>query len=78
MEAPQAILLAVPPEGVTTWNVSVLEAIVLESLELAKLRAIDPETLYEHTEMGAFLPALYFALNLEGATVSTDFRRVGG
>jgi hypothetical protein len=44
---------------------------------LAKLRGIDPETLYEHTEVGTLLPALYFALNLEGATVSTDFRRVG-
>jgi hypothetical protein len=76
-QAPQTILLAVPPEGVTTWTASVLEAIVLESLELAKLRAIDPETLYEQTEVGSFLPALYFALNLEGATVSTDFRRVG-
>jgi hypothetical protein len=46
---------------------------VLEALDLAKLRAVDPDTL---SALGHFLPALYFAYNTGGGkaeTVSLDF-----
>ena len=48
-----------------------MEAILLETLELAKLRAVDQETL---TLLDQYLPALCFALNAEGDTISTNFR----
>ena len=52
-----------------------LEATVLETLELAKLRAVDPEALRGNQTLAYLLPALYFALNLSDDTVSTDFYR---
>jgi hypothetical protein len=76
--APQAILLAVKPNKESEWNLGMLADTLLETLELAKFRAvdlnhllhrkqddskpnepskIDPSTL---TEIGQFLPALYF------------------
>jgi len=71
--APQAILLAVAPDGGADWSLANLEATVLETLELAKLRAIDLSAL---SELGQFLPALYFASNPAGDTVATDFARL--
>jgi hypothetical protein len=75
-QAPQAILLAVPPDESATWDIAALEAIVLEALDLARLRAVDPEALEQHTDLGQLLPALCISLNLQNDTVSTDFRRV--
>ena len=73
--APQAILLAVAPDGGAEWTLESLEATVLETLELAKLRAVDLTAL---ADIGQFLPALYFAHNPAGDTVATDFARVAG
>ena len=56
--APQAILLAVAPDERTEWDLDTLEATVLETLELAKLRTIDLTALAP--DIGQFLPALYF------------------
>ncbi|WP_297325001.1 hypothetical protein [Nitrosomonas sp.] len=72
--APQAILLAVPPNKNSEWNLEILADTLLETLELAKFRAVDlsrllhpkhdgskpnePGTL---TDIGQFLPALYFS-----------------
>jgi hypothetical protein len=75
-QAPQAVLLAVPPDASPAWDIVALEAIALEALDLARLRAVDPETLEQQTDIGQLLPALCFALNLQNHTVSTDFRRV--
>jgi len=74
-QAPQAILLAVPPDNSPTWDISDLEAITRETLDLARVRAVDPETLAAHTDLNQLLPALCFSLNLQNHTVSTDFRR---
>ena len=71
--APQAILLAVPPDTGAPWTLDTLLATVLEALDLAKLRMVDLDAL---RQAGQFLPATYFALNSKGATVATDF--VGG
>jgi hypothetical protein len=70
--APQAILLAVPPHDGKPWNLEALEAVVLETLEWAKLRCVDPDAL---GELGHFLPALYFADNVSNDTVATNFTR---
>jgi hypothetical protein len=76
-QAPQSILLAVSPdESSARWEMTALEAIVLETLDLARLRAVDPETLDQHSDVGELLPALSFTLNLKNDTISTDFRRV--
>lgn len=76
--APQAVLIAVPPDDRTSWEPETLEAILLETLELAKLRAVDLAALQgaagEDAGLpGQLLPALYFASNAADETISTDF-----
>src|SRR6185437_13519646 len=71
--APQSLLLAVRPDDFPEWTLESLEGTVLEALELAKLRAVDSDAL---SNLGHFLPALYFAYNAGGPQVeaiSTDF-----
>ena len=73
VQPPQAILLAVRPDGFPEWTLESVEGSVLEALDLAKLRAVDPDAL---GALGHYLPALYFAYNTGSAqpdTVSTDF-----
>ena len=43
--APQAILLAVAPDEAHVWSLATLEATVLETLDLARLRLVDGEAL---------------------------------
>ncbi len=71
--APQSILLAVPPVPDKTWTVGDLLRVLLETIDLAKLRAVDAEAL---NEIGHYLPALYFGFNANGDTVSTDFTKL--
>jgi hypothetical protein len=68
--APQVITLAVAPGKAPTWTPDMLAATVGQTLDIARIRAVDPESL---DEVGHFLPALYFAANLEGDTAATDF-----
>jgi hypothetical protein len=68
--APQALLLAVCPDNRATWDDPILQAVLAETLQLAKIRTVD---LASVQGVGQILPALYFALNLQGATVSTQF-----
>jgi len=85
--APQAILLAVPPTEAHVWSLSVLEATVLETLELARLRLVDGEALAAvrsgppppgppALQLGQYLPAIYLASTPTGDTVTTDLGRV--
>jgi hypothetical protein len=67
---PQCILLAVPPDLDQPWNLWSLQQVLLETLDLARVRAVDMDAL---DEVGHYLPALYFAVNNAGQTVSTDF-----
>lgn len=70
--APQAVLLAVPPKmKAANWSLDLLEQILRETLDLAKLRAVDLTAL---ETVGHFLPAIYLAHNLGSATVSTDLK----
>jgi hypothetical protein len=74
--APQAILLAVRPDDFPEWTFEAVEGSVLEALDLAKLRAVDPDAL---GALGHYLPALYFAYNTGGPqteAVSLDFNQV--
>ena len=68
--APQTLLLAVCPDGRATWDDDLLTGTLQEALELAKIRTVDLDSVLR---VGQILPALYFALNLQGATVSTNF-----
>jgi hypothetical protein len=70
---PQTILVAVPPQTDLPWTVWSLQQVLLETLDLARIRAVDPDAL---DEVGHYLPALYFACNTAGHTVSTDFTTI--
>jgi hypothetical protein len=68
--APQALLLAVPPTD-QPWTADALEATLLDTLDLVEhVRPVDPDVL---RGLGQVLPALFFAVNPGGDTVSTDF-----
>jgi hypothetical protein len=74
--APQAILLAVAPDTFPEWTLESLEGSVLEALDLAKIRGVDPDAL---GALGHYLPALYFPYNATTATPdvpSIDFTTV--
>ena len=68
--APQNILLAVPPVTDTDWTAATLFRVLQETYDLAKLRAVDSESL---TETGQYLPALFVPFNAKDDVVSTDF-----
>jgi hypothetical protein len=70
---PQSILLAVPPDPDQPWNLWQLQQVLLETLDLARIRAVDPDTL---DEVGHYLPAMHFAVNVGGDTVSSDFSKL--
>lgn len=74
-QAPQSILLAVPPDERPRWDLETLEAIVQETMELARLRAVDTAALAQDPDHGHFLPAIYLAFNPGGDTISTDMAR---
>ena len=68
--APQCILLAVPPVVDAPWTVGSLHRVLIETLDLARLRALDAEAL---TDAAQYLPGLYLAFNANDDAVSTDF-----
>ncbi len=74
-EAPNAVLLAVTPDDTERWDFVQLERILVETFDLVKARAVDPQALFEKTDLDLVLPAIYLGLNLAGDTVSTDLRR---
>jgi hypothetical protein len=68
--APQSLLLAVCPDSRPSWDDDVLLATLQETLDLAKIRTVDLDSVQQ---VGQILPALYFALNLQGASMSANF-----
>lgn len=72
-EPPQAMLLAVTPEITGQWTWDKLMGVLDDTLDRAKLRAIEPE----HIDKSAFsqlLPAVLSAVSsYSGATISTDY-----
>ena len=75
---PQSVLLAVAPPGRPRWTLETLEQTLLETLDLAKLRAVDPQSLGGDVLLQRVLPALYVTGNVGGGTFSVDFTRVAG
>jgi hypothetical protein len=68
-EAPQAVLLAVPPDtAAATWDMETLLATVRETLALAKVRLVDTVD-----DLRPFLPAICLTGNTANETVSTNF-----
>jgi hypothetical protein len=67
--APQAILLAVPPDPAKAWTVGSLNQVLLETLDLARIRTVGPR---EAEAVGQYLPATMLAFNANGDAVSTD------
>jgi hypothetical protein len=87
--APQAMLLAVPPVPGAPWTATGLHRVLLETLALAQVRTIDAEALDTAAlnplpgagavaEVAHFLPALFFAVNVDGDAVSPDFGALTG
>ena len=67
---PQSILVAVPPDVTRPWNLWSLSQVLLETIDLARIRTVDLEAL---DDLGHYLPGLYFAVNQERETASIDF-----
>lgn len=67
---PQSLLLAVCPDESEIWEHELVLAVLQEALELAKIRTVDLDSIQK---VGQILPALYFPLNLQGATISANF-----
>jgi hypothetical protein len=67
-EAAQAILIAVPPTLAATWDLDSLTAIVNETLDLAKVRAVDLELL---DPIAQLIPAIFLAANSGDDTIAS-------
>jgi hypothetical protein len=63
-QAPQAVLVATVAPG-KRWSIETLQTIVSQTLELAQIRAVGPETL---TQWGHSLPAIFLP---DGVAVAT-------
>jgi len=70
-EAPQAVLIAVPPDNAQNWSLDTVVAVLRETLELARLRAVDGDLLGSLSQL---LPATYLAANARQDTVAVQFK----
>jgi hypothetical protein len=57
-DAPQSVLVAVPPDLSKPWSVTMLQSVIDETLALSAARMVDPMALGRY---GQFLPALFLA-----------------
>ena len=67
--APQTVLLAVPLQIGQSWTAQSLYSLLAETLDLAKLRGVDPQAL---SAAAQYLPATYLAFNAGDDAVSSD------
>jgi hypothetical protein len=70
-EAPQSMLLVTPPVIKGTWDLEDIADSVLSTIELSKIRAVEPEHLQD-TPMASFSPAVVLYNTLYDTTVSTN------
>ena len=68
--APQNILIAVPPVPGQDWTTETVRHVLMETLDLAKLRGVDTSLLGAASQ---YLPALYVPFNAADDAVSTNF-----
>jgi hypothetical protein len=71
-EAPQAVLLAVPPVDAAKWSTQVLADIVRETFDLARIRLVTPDAL---GSLSLLLPATSLSVNSAGDALSTNLWR---
>jgi hypothetical protein len=69
-QAPQAVLLAVPAGNQPAWSYPALERTLLDTLQLAEIRALE---LPQLGDFGQLLPMTFLAENTAGAAISTSF-----
>jgi hypothetical protein len=69
-QAPQSVLLAVPPARTERWSYDALEEILLDTLRMARVRALDLSNLGQY---GQLLPMAYLAANPQNAAIATSF-----
>ena len=83
--APQVMLLAVPSSPGEPWTGTALHRLLLDTLAQAQVRALDAEALDTAVvnpmagaravgELAHFLPALHFAVNVDGDAIAPDFK----
>jgi hypothetical protein len=72
-EAPQTVLLAVSPPTTANWSLDLVFASLDETLDLARLRGVDGESL---GPLAQFLPGIYLAANPRKQTITTEFASV--
>ncbi len=68
--APQVLVLAICPDNRAAWDGGLVRTILEETLGLAKVRAVDLNSIQE---VGQILPALCFPFNLQATTPATRF-----
>ena len=71
-QAPQALILAIPPERTGNWRWDDLVDTLLDTLDLAKRRAVTTDQLGQ-TALAQLLPATMTAVATRPVTFSTDF-----
>jgi hypothetical protein len=74
-EPPQAILLATPTQFRGAWQWEDLVATLHETLDLARLRAVEPAQL-DKTALSVFLPATILATTWQPITIAADLAAV--
>jgi hypothetical protein len=70
-QPPQSLLLVTPPARTGTWNWDDLVAAVSETLDLTRLRAVEPEHI-DGTPYAQLVPATVLPAAARPITVSTD------
>jgi hypothetical protein len=70
-EAPQTMLLVTPPEFRGAWQWQDLVDALTETLDLAKLRAVEPKD-FESSPYARFLPATIMAVTMSQISISAN------
>jgi hypothetical protein len=76
-EPPQAILVVTPASGDGVWHWDDLTTALNETLDLAKLRAIEPAHI-DPTPYSRLLPATVMAVTTHGISISTSLAAANG
>lgn len=74
-EPPQSILLATPPQFTGAWNWDDLVQTLHETLDMARLRAVEPQQL-DREPISVFLPATILATTWRPITIAADLSMV--
>lgn len=70
---PSAILLTVTPEITGKWRWENLTASVLDTIERAKLRAVEPDMLDSLSGFGTLLPSIFSEFHTSPSGISLDY-----